>query len=127
MLSDRLVALLRYAKSPSRASGWQAIPPVLADLYHPEMRLQDVLHHVVAAYEEVLAEPRFCVRGGTTQAVDLLLAPVKGYHAIEMLMGPKDGLQTKYTVEEFYDAIVGHILGQLTITNVGWCRDQLFA
>lgn len=125
MISSRLLALLRHAKSSNPAPGWQAIAVALGDLYHPEMKLSDVLHHLVAAYEEVLAEPRFKVHGGTTQAVDILLAPVKGFHTIEHF-GPTEGLASKYSVEEFYNAIVAHLVGQLRITNIGWCRDQLF-
>ena len=85
------------------------------------MSLADVIHHLVAAYSEVLCEPRFEVGRGGKASEELLLAPIKGYHSID-LAGPRS-LDTLYTVEQFYNAFVIHILGQLSITSIGWCRD----
>ncbi len=118
-LSARLLALLRYAKSEGRETTWRDVASALGDLYHPEMTLADVIHHLVSAFSEVLCEPRFEVGGGGA-GEDLLLAPIKGHHAIEF-MGPKT-LDTLYTVEQFYNAQVSFIIGQLRISSIGWCR-----
>lgn len=120
MHSQRLLTLLRYAKSPRAGTTWRDIASALGDLYHPNMSLPDVVHHLVSAYSEVLCEPRFAVGGNGSASEDLLLAPIRGFHAIDF-PGPKS-LNTAYTVEQFYNAFVSFIVGQLSITNIGWCR-----
>ncbi len=121
-MSDRLLVLLRHAKSEGRGASWRDVAAALGDLYHPDMTLTDVVHHIVAAFTEVLAEPRFEVGRGGTAAEELLLAPIKGYHTVEAL-GPSR-LDTTYTVEQFYNAQIAYVLGQLSIARVGWCRDE---
>ena len=119
-LNPRLLALLRFAKSERSGSTWRDVAQALGELYHPEMTLADVIHHLVAAYSEVLCEPRFEVGRSGKASEELLLAPIKGLHSIDFA-GPRS-LSTPYTVEQFYNAFVLHILGQLSITSIGWCR-----
>lgn len=119
-LNPRLLTLLRFAKSERSGSTWRDVAQALGELYHPEMTLADVIHHLVAAYSEVLCEPRFEVGRSGKASEELLLAPIKGLHSIDFA-GPRS-LSTPYTVEQFYDAFVLHILGQLSITSIGWCR-----
>ena len=121
VLNPRLLTLLRFAKSERSGSTWRDVAQALGDIYHPDMKLADVIHHLVVTYAEVLCEPRFGVGGGGKASEDLLLAPIKGLHSIDF-PGPRN-LDTSYTVEQFYNAFVIHILGQLSITNIGWCRD----
>lgn len=59
IMNPRLLTLLRFAKSERSGSTWSDVAQALGDLYHPEMTLADVMHHLVAAYSEVLCEPRF--------------------------------------------------------------------
>ena len=120
VLNERLLTLLRFAKSERSGSTWRDVAQALGALYHPEMRLADVIHHLVAAYSEVLCERRLEVGRGGKASEELLLAPIKGYHSID-LAGPRS-LDTTYTVEQFYNAFVIHILGHLSITSIGWCR-----
>ncbi len=119
-LNPRLLTLLRFAKSERSGSTWRDVAQSLGELYHPEMTLADVIHHLVAAYSEVLCEPRFEVGRSGKASEELLLAPIKGLHSIDFA-GPRS-LSTPYTVEQFYNAFVLHILGQLSITSIGWCR-----
>ena len=120
IMNPRLLTLLRFAKSERSGSTWRDVAQALGDLYHPEMTLADVIHHLVAAYSEVLCEPRFEVGRSGKASEELLLAPIKGFHSIDFA-GPRS-LTTPYTVEQFYNAFVLHILGQLSITSIGWCR-----
>lgn len=120
VLNQRLLTLLRFAKGERSGSTWRDVAQALGELYHPEMTLADVIHHLVTAYLEVLCEPRFEVGRSGKASEDLLLAPIKGYQSID-LAGPRS-LETAYTVEQFYNAFVIHILGQLSITSIGWCR-----
>lgn len=122
--SERLLVLLRYAKSENTGSGWRDIASALGDLYHPEMTLPDVIHHVVSAFTEVLCEPRFEIGRGGSAGEELLLAPIKGYHAIE-IYGPKS-LETQYTVEQFYNAQISYVVGQLSIARIDWCRSWYY-
>lgn len=120
-LNPRLHTLLRFAKSERSGSTWRDVATALGDLYHPDMTLQDVIHHLVAAFSDVLCEPRFEVGRGGKAAEELLLAPIRGYHSIE-LAGPRSE-DTAYTVGQVYNAFVLHILGQLSIACIGWCRE----
>ena len=119
-LSERLRVLLRYAKSEKDGTTWRDIASALGDLYHPDMTLPDVIHHVVSVLTEVLCEPRFEIGRSGSVGEDLLLAPIKGYHAIEFY-GAKN-LETQYTVEQFYNAQVSYVIGQLSIARIDWCH-----
>lgn len=125
MPSETLLLLLRYAKSPERDATWRGVSVVLAPLYSSEMRLQDVLVVLLKAFEEALTEPRFELGAGLSSVEELVLAPVRGLHAV----GPFGGatLATTYSVEQFYNAMVGHLLGRLAITRVDWCVNELRA
>lgn len=121
VISERLRTLMMFAKRPDTVEWtWQAVAEALKGLYSDDMKLVWVMHHLVAAYEEALAEPRFQLGRGNTM-LDVLLSPVRGHTSIQLL-GP-GSLQTPYTVEQFYNAMVHKILGELQITNVGWLRD----
>lgn len=120
-ISPRLLVLLRFAKAEHNGWTWRDVAGALGDLYHPAMTLTNVVHHIVASFMEVLAEPRFEVGRSGTAGEDLLLAPIKGYLTVEAL-GPFR-LDTPYTVEQFYNAHIAYVLGQLRIAKIGWCRD----
>jgi hypothetical protein len=120
VISDRLRALLIFSKRPdAKEWKWQVVADALAEIYSPGMRLYWVMHHLVEAYQEATAEPRFEV--GRCDVLEVLMAPIKGHTAIDML-GPAS-LETKYTVEDFYNAMVVKILGQLQCTNIAWLRE----
>lgn len=119
-LSERLRVLLRFAKSEKTGTTWRDVATALGDLYHPDMTLPDVIHHIVSVFTEVLCEHRFAIGRGGSAGEDLLLAPIKGYHAIEFF-GAKN-LETQYTVEQFYNAQVSYVIGQLSIARIDWCR-----
>lgn len=125
MPSERLIALLRHAKSQDPDMTWRAVAAALGDIYHPEMSLADVVHHLAAAYQELLAEPRFAVQRGPHALASLLLAPVKGYCSIDMF-GPKSTDQT-YSVEAIYNSFAAHILGEIRWAKVDWCTALLAA
>lgn len=124
MLSKRLLSLLRFAKTPNRPSfSWRLVAEALAEEYGEHISLDALMFHLTAVYDEIKAEPRFQI-GGQTNLCKLLLAPISGYHSIDMY-GPQSVDQT-YTVEQFYDAFCLHIVGLLANTNIGWCRDELW-
>lgn len=123
--SARLRALMRYAKSGQGDFSFAAVQQVLAELYHPKMSLADSMHHLVAAYQEALQEPRYEMGAGPNPMLALVLAPVQGLSSIEVL-GPVS-LDTSYTVRQFYDAIASKIFGNLSVTRVDWLQEPLTA
>lgn len=123
MPSERLLILLRHAKAPETDFNWRGVAAALGGLYHPQMSLADVMHHLAAAYTELTEEPRFAVPAGPAMLANLLLAPVKGPHSIE-LMGPRSTEQA-YAIEAFYNSIAAYMLGALMMARVDWCQEQL--
>lgn len=119
--SPRLFALLAFTKTDisEKAFSWTDVAAALGELYHPKMTVSDAMHHLVAAFQELKADPRFEAGHGSGYMTDVLLAPVKGFHSIERF-GPKQGLASSYTVEQFYDAMAGHMLTQIRLARVDW-------
>lgn len=122
--SKRLLILLRFAKSRHNAPiSWRLVADSLADEYSPNMPLSSVIFHLSEAFAEIKAEPRFQL-GTQGSLTELLLAPVNGFSSVELFGSP--GLDTRYSVEQFYDSFVRHIIGLLAVTNIGWCREELW-
>lgn len=121
VISDRLRTLMAFSKAPGAKDwSWSGVAGALADLYSRDMNLYWAVHHLAAAYQEALAEPRFQL-GRSDKMVELLMAPVKGHTSVELL-GPAS-LQSQYSVEQFYNAMVVKMLGELQVTNIAWLRE----
>lgn len=100
-----LKALFRYVKNMDNDRSWVAIRDnVLAQIYHPNMRFVDVIKVLLTAYTEALMEPRFELPGRHNVSEELLLAPIKGHHSIEL--GGPSSVEQKYSVEQFYSAMI---------------------
>lgn len=124
--SDRLASLMSLAKGrvgEQRAdvATPEAIGAALAWCYGGKLSLKDALHHAVAAWEEASKDGRYEMGRKTT--LDLLLAPIDGNASIELL-GPA-GMDTKYTVGQFYGAILLRVMGDLQVTRCDWCMSKL--
>lgn len=119
--SARLTALLEFLKNhPSEPLSWYTVPKALGELYHPKMTLADAMHHLVHAHKELVADARFEIGRSDSESLDLLLAPVKGSHSVELLGATH--LNTTYTVEQFYDSMARHILSAILLSRVDWLR-----
>ena len=123
MPSERLIALLRHVRAPETDMTWRGVAAALGDLYHPQMSLPDVVHHLAAAYTELTEEPRFAVPAGPVMLANLLLAPIKGLNSIDML-GPRS-TDHAYSVEAIYNSLAGHMLGAFMFAKTGWCADLI--
>lgn len=88
------------------------------------MRFADVVTVLVSAYAIALAEPRFQLPGRHNAAEDLILAPVKGTHALDN-PGPV-ALTAMYPVEQFYAAMIDKMMSDLRMCNIGWCRLEIW-
>jgi len=81
------------------------------------MLLIDCVNHAVAAYQEALSEPRFQMPSNEG-FLGVVLSPIKGHFAIDA-WPDSPNLTTTYTVGQFYNSIIGHILGRLSVARVG--------
>lgn len=99
---------------------------VLKPLYHDDMRIMDVIHVLLKAYEEAREYKQFEMpcHGGGNWVESLLLAPVKGNSSVD-LWGPKSK-DTQYTVEQFYESMAMQMLNDLRFTRVDWMKEELF-
>lgn len=126
--SDRLASLMNLAKGRIGEQGGpvatpEAIGAALDWCYGGKLSLKDALHHALAAWEEASKDGRYEMGRGDT--LELVLAPIRGPSSIELL-GPA-GLDTQYTVGQFYGAILARVMGALQVTRCDWCREQLDA
>ena len=124
-MDDTLKGVLRYAKTATADNNWRDLrDQVFASLYHPDMAFLDVFQVLLHAYERAVLEPRFELPGSHHAADDLILSPVKGALSIDHPF-PRNGLDTLYSVEQFYGAMMNWMLSNLRLTRVDWCRDEL--
>ncbi len=124
-MNETLKALFRYIKRENCDPAWHAIRDnVLAGIYHRDMCFADVVKVLLTAYAEALMDPRFELPGRHNAAEDLLLAPIKGHHAVDF-MGPSS-TETRYTVEQFYGAMIDKMMGDLRCCTIGWCRHEIW-
>ena len=119
--NPRLLTLLRFSKRPRSGSTWRDVAHALEECYGPELTLADVIHHLAAAFADLACEPRFQSGRSTMAATELLLSPIKGLFSVEQFGA--SSLDAKYSVEEFYNAMVLYFVGQFSIANIGWCRE----
>ncbi|KKI35576.1 hypothetical protein VI03_27840 [Burkholderia vietnamiensis] len=124
-MGPTLKVLLRYTKQRDSDLTWRSLRDnVFASIYHPDMKFVDVVKVLLAAYTEALMEPRFELPGRHNAAEDLILAPIKGAHAVGY-PGPAS-MQSRYSVEQFYDAVVSKLVSDLRLCRIDWCRGEIW-
>lgn len=112
-MTETMRALLRYSKKESTSSNWKDIrEEVLGELYHYDMDVIDVFTVIYTVMEAVAQEPKFETR---LNPLRIMTAPSRGWVAVR-----------KDSMEEFYGAMIRHMMGELRMTRVDWCRNQLF-
>lgn len=124
MITDTLKALLVYCKTVRPESDepeftWDKIAKVLEPIYSSDMRLADIIHIVSKAYTDAINDRRFCIRGIEYMLSAVILSPVQSTTSIDML-GPIKGIETQYSVEQFYNAMLARMLNDLRNTRVDW-------
>ncbi len=124
-ISELLRTLLVFAKTHDGEFTMGSVNAALADLYHPEMKLVDIFTVLNKALLELQAEPRFQYGNKDELFFDILMAPVKGYSGLVRFPHSLK-LADTFSVEQFYGAMLNHIMMTLKLTNMGWCREQLF-
>ena len=86
--------------------------------------LTDVVKVLLIAHTPALMEPRFELPGCDNAAEHVVLAPIKGQHTVE-IAGPWS-VDTRYSVEQSYNAMISKMMGDLQAARVDWCRDELW-
>ncbi len=127
-MSPTLLALLRYAKQEDVDGAWTSVrDQVLGPIYHPEMKLANVLRVLLEAWMEALNDTRFALPGrrpGLHALEELVLAPVVGHFSVAQWPGAT--LETTCTVEQFYTAIVHKMISDFRLARVDWCREEIW-
>lgn len=116
-IDPTLKALMLYAKKADELTV-EGVTKVLRPIYSDDIRILDVVRIIIYAWQKALSEPRFAMRRRDDAVIDLLMAPVKGFHAVE-LWGPKN-LETTYSVEQYYTSVIKAVLSDLRFTRVDW-------
>jgi len=128
-MSPQLKALLIYVKSADKDqcwNSWKAVrASVFAEIYHPEMSLVAVIQVLCGLYIEAVEEPRFELQSPNNPygLSSKLLAPIVGLHSIDL---KPISVNTQYSIEQFYDAIISRMLGELIGARIDWCRKELW-
>lgn len=118
MATTTLQTLIHLAKNEQSLNSWKDVAIALRSIYHFEMTLHDVIEVLVKAYAELLADERFDIGANDSAAKDLVMAPIKGPTALTFL-GVTD-IKQSFTVEQFYDAFVLHIMSKFRIATINW-------
>lgn len=123
-LTGTLKALIKYSKSTNNQT-WKSIrDDVLSSIYHPDMTLDDVVSIVLAAYSEAICIPQLKMGSPDFKLRELMLAPIKGHHSIELLN--YSSIDAKYSVEQWYNSMIGHMMSELRVSVVDWCKDEIW-
>jgi hypothetical protein len=91
-------------------------------MYNYDMRLNDVFHILLKAYLEAIAMPEFEMSKGGDYIERVMFAPINGSFSIEPF-GPSS-LDTKYSIEQFYSAMVKTMLTELMLSRIDWLRNK---
>ncbi len=133
VIDDTLKALLRFSKREflkdcigTREEQIKLevdkIRQALGPLYHYEMKIIDIVRVVLGAYTRMLEEPRFQANKSDNQ-FDLLFAPIEQTRLYNGLV-PIDNLHmSMYDIAYSY---IKHMLLEMMLSNVGWCRHVIW-
>ncbi len=121
-MDTTLKALLKYAKFETEPNlTWKGLRDnVLAEIYHPDMTLENVLQVCLTAYQYAAAEPRFELAFRHDPMRHLMVAP------LDYIKDPWSD-KTTWSIEGFYDVIILRLMIELRLTRVDWCADELTA
>jgi hypothetical protein len=123
--SDTVKALLIFTKQTDVELSLVSLHNCLRDVYHPDMRLKDVIVVLLSAIEELSSIPQFETPSKSFILMKVAAAPLEGTSCLgNAIFGPNR--TDVFTVEQFYDSMIKQILYTFRFTNVGWCKDYLF-
>lgn len=123
--SDTLRVLLKFSKEYKDQFTIKSLQECLGDIYHPNMRLKDILNVLHSSLSEMIGIDQFEVASKDYIYLEILKAPFDSFSPLgNMLIGP--GLDDKFSIEEFYNKIITAYMHKFMLSNVGWCREYIF-
>ena len=126
MLNITLKTLLKYSKQEHLVINLQDIAKILEPIYAFYPTPYQVVEIVTKAYLDVLKDARYELPVSDYNAIkNLILSPVFGTN--KLASWGNSTIYEPFTVIEFYIAIISHMIGNLRITRVDWCKDELLA
>ena len=124
IISDRLLALLRWAKAPGCNHSPEKAKEALADLYVTDMEDDVLLYHLAQAYSEFLEEKRFCHGQSAATILSLLvLAPISQENMFQL--DPLPSSNAEFT-KMYIKKVTKHIAVRLQNSNMLWCNWLIF-
>lgn len=70
----------------------------------------------------MIDEDRFETPSKDTKSIDLILAPIRGTSSVEPFGASR--IDTKYSIEEFYNAILSAMMTDFYIARVDWLVNE---
>ena len=122
--SKTLLELLRYSKKPDLELSLEEVMAVLEPHYGYHLRALNVFRIVFDNWWLVINEPLF--RTGYTvdeKVYKLLYEPFEKTWGLSAASYPDDAPKT---IEDVMKVQLFHMLVQMRLTNIGWCRDLLY-
>lgn len=113
-VSNTTWALIKFSKQENSDFSFVGVKTFLQDIYHPNMKLHDVVGILVNSLQEVLDEDRFKVHYGPGIIKKVILAPID-----RMFFEPEPK-----SILELYEFIIKEILYAMQFSTVNWCKDK---
>ena len=115
-ISSTTKHLIVYSKQTDDEFNFINVKKSLIDLYHPDMRLADVMHILFKSIQEVMNEDRFKLNHGDRFINEVIQAPLKvSFFDVRKL----------YDLEYVYDKMIAEIMYGFRYTTVDWYREEL--
>ena len=123
--SETLKVLLKFSKEYKESFNIKALQECLGPIYHPTMRLRDILIVLDGTLKEALTIKELELPNKEYIYLKILTSPFEGSNPLgEKIFGPR--LEDKFSIEEFYNKIITEYMHTLMLTNIGWCREYVF-
>ena len=123
--SDTVKTLLIFSKRHEGDINIESVITCLAEQYHPNMKLKDLLCVLLNALNEIFQIKEFELSNKDQLFFSILTAPISGNMCLgHIVFGPNK--DDKFSLEEVYNSIIFEIITVFRYTKVGWCREYLF-
>lgn len=119
-----MLDLLRYSKKPDQELTLEEAMAVLEPHYGCHLHALNVFRNVFNKWWLVINEPLFHTGYTVDQKVyKLLYEPFEKTWGVSATIYPDD---VPKTIEDVLKVQLSHMLIQMCLTNIGWCRDLLY-
>ncbi len=123
--SETLKVLLKFSKEYPETFDIESIKKCLGDIYHPEMKLKDILIVLDNALCEAIEIKEFEMPNRKHAYLDIIMSPFNSCNPLGgKFFGPN--LKDAFSVEQFYNKIISEYMHKFMFTNIGWCREYVF-